>query len=80
MFVDYTNLNMECLKDFYLLLNIDRLVDNFVVYRLLLFMDAYFGYNQIHMVGPDRIKTAFMTGKVYYQYNVMSFELKKMMV
>jgi hypothetical protein len=47
MCVDYTGLNRVCPKDAYLLPNIDKLVDNSSGYRLLSFMDAYSGYNQI---------------------------------
>lgn len=43
-----TDLNRACPKEFYLL-NIDKLVDNLVGYKLLLFMDSYSGYNKIPM-------------------------------
>jgi len=45
MFVDYTNLNKACPKDANPLPNIDKLVDNSSCYKLLSFMDVYFGYN-----------------------------------
>ena len=45
--VDYTDLNRAFPKDAYPLPNIDKLVDNSSGYRLLSFMDAYSGYNQI---------------------------------
>jgi len=45
MCVDYTNLNRACPEDAYPLFNIDKLVYNSSGYKLLSFMDAYFGYN-----------------------------------
>lgn len=60
MCVHYINLNRVCPKDYYMFLYIDKLVDNSVMYQLLSFMDAYYGYNQIHMSRIDRIKTTFM--------------------
>lgn len=61
MCVDYTNLNPACLKVSYPLPSINQLVDNSASYQLLSFMDAYFGYNQIPMSGPDLLKNKFMT-------------------
>ncbi|GAU10157.1 hypothetical protein TSUD_422430, partial [Trifolium subterraneum] len=57
MCVDYTDLNMACPKDAYHLPNIDRLVDNSSGFKLLSFMDAYSGYNQIKMAEIDKKKT-----------------------
>ncbi|GAU32568.1 hypothetical protein TSUD_218260 [Trifolium subterraneum] len=76
MCVDYTDLNRACPKDAYPLPCIDRLVDNSSGFKLLSFLDAYSGYNQIPMVVADRTKTAFMTESDNYYYNVMPFGLK----
>ncbi|CAJ2673122.1 unnamed protein product [Trifolium pratense] len=76
MCCDYTDLNRACPKDSYPLPCIDRLVDNSSGFKLLSFMDAYSGYNQIPMAVADREKTAFMTESGNYYYNVMSFGLK----
>ncbi|GAU18440.1 hypothetical protein TSUD_231770 [Trifolium subterraneum] len=76
MCVDYTDLNRACPKDAYPLPNIDKLVDNSSGFKLLSFMDAYSGYNQIKMAEIDKKKTAFMTETGNYYYNVMSFGLK----
>ncbi|GAU50120.1 hypothetical protein TSUD_192410 [Trifolium subterraneum] len=76
MCVDYTDLNRACPKDAYPLPNIDKLVDNSSGFKLLSFMDAYSGYNQIKMVEIDKKKTAFMTETGNYYYNVMPFGLK----
>lgn len=45
--VYYTDLNKAFLKDSYLLLNIDKLVDDLEGYWVLSFMDVYSRYNQI---------------------------------
>src|SRR3954467_15420540 len=76
MCVDYTNVNRACPKDAYPLPYIDRLVDNSADYKLLSFMDAYSGYNQIPMARSDKQCTAFMTESGNYYYNVMPFGLK----
>ncbi|GAU46749.1 hypothetical protein TSUD_402740 [Trifolium subterraneum] len=76
MCVDYTDLNRVCPKDAYHLPNIDKLVDNSSGFKLLSFMDAYSGYNQIKMAEIDKKKTAFMTKTGNYYYNVMPFGLK----
>ncbi|GAU10340.1 hypothetical protein TSUD_418960, partial [Trifolium subterraneum] len=76
MCVDYTDLNRDCPKNAYPLPNIDKLVDNSSRFKLLSFMDAYSGYNQIKMAEIDKKKTAFMTETGNYYYNVMPFGLK----
>jgi hypothetical protein len=76
MCVDYTDLNRVCPKDAYHLPNIDKLVDNSSCYKLLSFMDAYSGYNQIPMAEEDKMKTTFMTESGNYYYNVMPFGLR----
>ncbi|GAU34163.1 hypothetical protein TSUD_162630 [Trifolium subterraneum] len=53
-----------------------KLVDNSSGFKLLSFLDAYSGYNQIPMAVADRTKTAFMTESGNYYYNVMPFGLK----
>ena len=45
--IDYTNLNRVCPKDSYPLPSIDQLVDATSGFRLMSFMDAFLGYNQI---------------------------------
>ena len=49
MCIDFTDLNKACLKDSYLLPSIDALVDSVSGCRLLSFLDAFSGYNQIRM-------------------------------
>ena len=75
MCVDYTDLNRAFPKDAYPLPNIDKLVDNSSGNKLLSFMDAYYGYNQIPMA-EDKQKTAFMPESGNYYFNVMPFCLR----
>ena len=76
MCVDFTNLNKVCLKDSYPLPSIDALVDSASGCRLLSFMDAFTGNNQIRMHPRDECKTTFMTELSNYCYKVMPFGLK----
>jgi len=74
--VDYTDLNKACPRDAYPLPNIDRLIDGATGNKVLSFLDAYSGYNQIHMAAFDMHKTAFITDDANYFYRVMPFDLK----
>ncbi|KAM5562493.1 hypothetical protein ABKV19_017622, partial [Rosa sericea] len=47
---------------------IDQLIDSTVGYRLLSFMDAFSGYNQIRINPADEEHTAFTTDKGLYCY------------
>ena len=49
MCMDFTDLNKACPKDSYPLPSIDALVDNASGCRILSFLDAFLGYNQIKM-------------------------------
>ena len=53
MCVDFMDLNKACPKDSFPLPKIDQLVDSIAGHRLLTFMDAFSGYNQIKMVEED---------------------------
>jgi len=76
MCVDFTDLNKACSKDSYPLPSIDALVDSASGCKLLSFLDAFSGYNQIKMHRMDEEKTAFMTERSCYCYRVMPFGLK----
>ncbi|XP_040362150.1 uncharacterized protein K02A2.6-like [Rosa chinensis] len=76
MCVDYTNVNRACPKDSFPLPRIDQLIDSTAGYRLLSFMDAFSGYNQIRMNPADEEYTAFTTEKGLYCYQLMPFGLK----
>ena len=53
MCVDFIDLNKACPKDSFPLPRIDQLVDSTVGHKLLNFMDALSGYNQIMMDEED---------------------------
>ncbi|XP_021827212.1 uncharacterized protein LOC110767855 [Prunus avium] len=76
MCVDFTDLNKACPKDSFPLPRIDQLVDATAGHELLSFMDAYSGYNQIHMHPDDQESTSFITDRGTYCYQVMPFGLK----
>jgi len=76
MCMDFTDLNKACPKDSYPLPNIDTLVDSASGCKMLSFLDAFSGYNQIKMHPRDDSKTAFMTDTCSYCYKVMPFGLK----
>ena len=61
MCVDFTDLNKAYPKDSFSLPRIDQLVDSTAKHKLLTFMDAFSGYNQIKMDEEDQEKTAFIT-------------------
>ena len=56
MCVDFMDLNKACPKDSYPLPNIDALVDNASGCKVLSFLDAFSGYNQIKMHPRDERK------------------------
>ena len=76
MWMDFTDLNKACPKDSFPLPRIDQLVDSITGHKLLTFMDAFSGYNQIKMAEEDQEKTAFITSQGLYCYKVMPFKLK----
>ena len=51
-------------------------MDSTVGRKLLMFMDAFSGHNQIKMVEEDQEKTTFITSQGLYYYKVMPFGLK----
>ena len=76
MCVDFTDLNKACPKDSYPLPRVDILVDSTARRRLLSFMDAFSGYNQIRMHEDDQEKTLFVTNQGLFCNKVMPFGLK----
>ena len=74
--MDFTNLNKACPKDSFPLPRIDQLVDSTARHKLLTFMDAFLGYNQIRMAKEDQEKTSFIMSQGLYYYKVMPFGLK----
>ena len=68
MCVDFMDLNKAFLKDSFPLLRIDRLVNSTTGHKLLTFMNAFSGYNQIKMAEEDQEQTAFITSQGLYCY------------
>uniref|UniRef100_A0A2N9G2A0 Reverse transcriptase domain-containing protein n=1 Tax=Fagus sylvatica TaxID=28930 RepID=A0A2N9G2A0_FAGSY len=58
------------------LANVVMLVDSTAGHKLLTFMDAFSGYNQIVMDESDQEKTSFITSRGLFCYKVMPFRLK----
>ena len=76
MCVNFTDLNKACPKDSYPLPRIDQLVDTIMGHKLLSFMDAFSGYNQIRMDEANQKNTSFVTSQGLFYYKVMPFSLK----
>ena len=74
--IDFTDLNKACPKDNFPLPRIDQLVDSAAGHERMSFLDAYSGYHQIPLFGPDQECTAFITTMGLYCYKVMPFGLK----
>ena len=76
MCIDFTDLNKAYPKDSYSLPQIDTLVDSTARHKLLSFIDAFSGYNQIKMSEEDQERTSFVTNQGLFCYKMMSFGLK----
>ena len=76
MCIDFIDLNKACTKDSFVLPHIDMLMDATIGHKLLSFMDAFSGYNQILMHPDDQEKTAFITERGMFCYTVIPFRLK----
>ena len=74
--VDFRNLNRACLKDEFLLPNMDLLIDSAEGSAMFPFMDGFSGYNHIRMAPRDAEKTAFRTPIGNFYYTMMPFGLK----
>ena len=55
---------------------LNRLMDSTTGYKLLIFKNAFSGYNQIKMAEEDQEKTTFITSQRLSCYKVMPFGLK----
>jgi hypothetical protein len=66
MCVDFTDLNKACPKDSFPLPQMDVLIYSTSGHELLSFMDAFSGYNQIHMNELKEEKTSFIIDQGLY--------------
>ena len=76
IYVDFTDLNKTCLKDYFPLPIIDSLVDSLAGHWFLSFMDAFSGYNQKRMNPHDDAKMSFIIKDGIFCYKFMPFGLK----
>jgi len=75
VYVDYRQLNKNTCKDHFPLHFINTIVDEVVGNERFIFMDEYFGYNQISIAPEDWSKTSFITPWGTFIYIVMPFGL-----
>ena len=76
MCIDFKHINWACPKDHFPLPRIDQIIDSTAGCERLSFLDAYSGYHQIRLYGPDEVKTAFITPFGCFCYITMPFGLK----
>src|SRR4051812_9242740 len=76
MCIDYTNLNIACPKEQFVLPRIDQIIDSTAGSESLCFLDAYSGYNQIKMAVDDEDNTTFIMPFGAFYYTAMTFGLK----
>lgn len=74
--IDFTDLNKMCLKDYYPLSSINKLVDSTSGYVVVPFLDTISGYHQIMMDTENAEKSAFIMAEEVFCYMVMLFGLK----
>ena len=66
--MDFTDLNKACLKDPFLILRINQLLDATFSHPSMSFLDAFQGYPQIPLALLDQEKMAFFTPIGNYHY------------
>lgn len=67
----FTSLNKACPKYNFPLPKIDQVIDAMTGHGLLIFMDAYRGYNKSKIHVSDKKHTSFVTNQGIYSYKVM---------
>ena len=75
MCVDYRDLNAQTEKDSFPLPRIDQVWPTLSRARYFASLDLLMGYHQVEVDPKDRAKTAFLTHRGLYVYNVMPFGL-----
>jgi hypothetical protein len=76
MCTDFTDLNKCSLKDDFLLMRIDKVVDSAAGCETMALLDCFLGYHQIWLRKEDEEKTSFITPFDTYCYLRMSEGLK----
>ena len=72
----FRDVNRAFPKDYFLLLDVGRMVDATTSHERFSFMDGFSGYNYIKMAPKDEEKTTFRTPIGNFFYMVMLFDLK----
>ena len=75
MCVDYRDLNAQTEKDSFPLPRIDQVWPALAKAKYFASLDLLMGYHQVEVDPKDRAKTAFLTHRGLYVYNVMPFGL-----
>ena len=75
MCVDYRELNAQTEKDCYPLPRIDDVWPSLARAKFFSALDLLMGYHEVEVAPEDRHKTAFVTHKGLFIYNVMPFGL-----
>lgn len=75
-YINFTDLKVVCPKDLHPLPNIDFLIGGYLIYKMMCFMDLYYGYNRIKMDPMEAPKTTFVPNHDNYCYNIIPFGLK----
>ena len=75
MCIDYCRFNKITKKNWYPLLLISRLLNQFGQAKVYTKIDLQGAYNLVQIKGVDEWKTVFQTRYGHFEYNVMSFGL-----
>ena len=75
MCVDFRAVNDVTVKDTYPLPQIKDILENMIGARIFSKLDLHKAFHQIYIDPKDREKTAFITNKGLYEYNLMPFGL-----
>ena len=71
LFTDFSDLNLDFLKDNYPIPFVDQIIDECVGNEIFSFMDGFSGYNQIHIKKEDQHRTNFIPPCGTFAYRKM---------